>query len=84
MFADQWAPEDPHFTREMWRISIAMNASTPGYAQWVQQTKKYLALLQEPQATTSSSPSVAEQWSVIPIEAGTPPNSQRFGLLMRD
>lgn len=42
--------EDPHFTRAMWRMSIAMNASTPGYTQWVQQTKKSLALLQEPRA----------------------------------
>lgn len=50
MSADSWSYEDPQFTRAMWRMSIAMNASTPGYAQWVQQTKKSLALLQEPRA----------------------------------
>lgn len=49
MFADQ-QNEDPHFTRAMWRMSIAMNTFTPGYAQWVKQTKKSLALLQEPRA----------------------------------
>lgn len=55
MFADQ-ENEDPQFTRAMWRMSIAMNASTPGYAQWVQQTKRSLEWLQAPTVKRSSAP----------------------------
>lgn len=68
MFADQ-EQEDPQFTRAMWRMSITTNASTPGYTQWVQQTKRSLELLQEPNTMILSVRSVDEQWPSTPIAA---------------
>lgn len=84
MSADSWSYEDPQFTREMWRMSIAMDASTPGYAQWVQQTKKSLALLQEPMVQQSSSPSDEVPRGFIQTMEATHPRSWPFEPLMSD
>lgn len=61
-------------------MSIAMNASTPGYAQWVQQTKKSLALLQEPTVKTSSWRTADGQWFFTQIVEEPKKNSSNFVL----
>lgn len=83
MFADQ-ENEDLQFTRAMWRMSIAMNASTPGYAQWVQQTKRSLEWLQELQAKTSSWRTADGQWFFTQIVEEPKKNSFVYKLHTND
>lgn len=83
MFADQ-QNEDPYFTRIMWRMSIAMNASTPGYAQWVQLMKSFLEYFPEPQAKTSSWRTADGQWFFTQIVEEPKKNSFVYKLHTND
>ena len=74
MFADQ-ENEDRQFTRARWRMSIAQDANTPGYREWVLLMKSFLEYFPEPQSKTSSSPSVGERWLSTRTEAEQSKNS---------